>query len=154
MDQTIDGPAFDTNGDCERILRSLPDWFGIEASLVQYAKDAAGLPTFFCRRGEQVVGFLTIRKHNSFSAEVHVIAISPELHRCGIGKAMLDRVEHWLRSDGTEISESRRSASPRPDADYEETRRFYLAVGFRPLEEFPTLWGGERTPCLQLVKRL
>ena len=33
-----------------------------------------------------------------------------------------------------------------------QQRAFYLACGFRPLEEFPTLWGPEN-PALQLVKR-
>ena len=28
---------------CEQILRSLPDWFGIEEALVQYVRDLAGL---------------------------------------------------------------------------------------------------------------
>ncbi len=28
-----------------------------------------------------------------------------------------------------------------PDAGYGRTRQFYLAMGFRPLQEFPTLWG-------------
>jgi hypothetical protein len=35
----------------------------------------------------------------------------------------------------------------RPDPNYAGTRRFYEAVGFLPIEEFPTLWGANN-PCL------
>ena len=38
-----------------------------------------------------------------------------------------------------------------PDAGYGDTRAFYLAYGFRPLEEFPTLWD-PANPALQLIK--
>jgi ribosomal protein S18 acetylase RimI-like enzyme len=33
------------------------------------------------------------------------------------------------------------------------TRRFYEAIGFEPIEEFPTMWGNDN-PCLLLVKPL
>jgi hypothetical protein len=39
----------------------------------------------------------------------------------------------------------------RPDVGYDKTRAFYLAYGFRPLEEFPLLWD-PANPALQLVK--
>lgn len=40
-----------------------------------------------------------------------------------------------------------------PDRHYAKTRAFYLAVGFRPLEELTALWGKDN-PCLLMVKRL
>ena len=40
----------------------------------------------------------------------------------------------------------------KPDRRYAGTRRFYEALGFRPLEE-TALWGPEN-PCLIMVKRL
>ena len=36
---------------------------------------------------------------------------------------------------------------------YAQTRAFYLAMGFRPLEELRKLWD-EANPCLIMVKRL
>ena len=32
--------------DCERILRSLPEWFGIEASIVAYARAVDAMETY------------------------------------------------------------------------------------------------------------
>ena len=53
---TVDKPRI-----CGEILRSLPDWFGIEASIVRYAAESADLPMFGCRVGDEVVGFLTLK---------------------------------------------------------------------------------------------
>ena len=79
MSLKIDGPLFGKSSACEPIIRSLPDWFGIEEAIVQYAREI--------------------------------------------------------------------------DENYARTRAFYLAMGFRPLEEFTQLWN-EQNPCLLMVKRI
>ena len=40
-----------------------------------------------------------------------------------------------------------------PSEHYAATRQFYVARGFRPLEELTEIWG-EDNPCLIMVKRL
>lgn len=40
----------------------------------------------------------------------------------------------------------------RVDASFEGTRRFYLASGFRPVEENQTMW--DDNPCLIMIKHL
>lgn len=72
MEHVVNGPLFGQSAHCESILRALPDWFGIESSLVQYVKDADALPTFTCNDGDRVVGFLAIKKHIHFSVEIYV----------------------------------------------------------------------------------
>ena len=52
---------------------------------------------------------------------------------------------------GTEFLQVKTLSAKHPDEGYEKTRAFYLAYGFRPLEEFPTLWSPE-SPALQLIK--
>jgi hypothetical protein len=42
-------------------------------------------------------------------------------------------------------------SSAEPDSGYDATRAFYLAYGFRPLEEFPTLCDPSK-PALQLIE--
>lgn len=153
MRYSIEGPLLGQNAHCEPVLRSLPDWFGIESALVQYVKDVEVMPTWLCRYDEHVVGFLTKRKHNQFSAEVHVVGVLSDHHRQGVGKALLARAEEWLRDEGFEYLQVKTIGPSRADENYEKTRRFYEAVGFRPLEEFPTLWG-ETLPCLLMAKKL
>ena len=42
----VKGPLLSKSSVCEPILRSLPEWFGIEQSNIQYIKDVEVLPTF------------------------------------------------------------------------------------------------------------
>ena len=79
------------------------------------------------------------------------MAIVPDYHRCGIGRTMLKHVEASLARAGVEFLQVKTLSATHPDEGYEKTRAFYVAYGFRPLEEFPDLWGPEN-PALQLVK--
>ncbi len=137
---------------CEKILRALPDWFGIEEALVQYVADSETYPTWIAERDAAGVGFITVRRHFPLAAEVHCMAVSPEFHRSGIGRAMIAFVERSLRDDGCEYLQVKTLGPSRPNEHYDRTRAFYAALGFRALEEFPELWPGN--PCLLMVKRL
>ena len=137
---------------CEQILRSLPDWFGIEDAIVQYRRDLDRMETLVAVLGEEVIGFLAIHEHNAHSAEIHVVAIRPESHRRGIGRALFAHAEGLLRGRSIEFLQVKTLGPSRPDKSYDRTRDFYMAMGFRPLEE-NKLWG-ERNPCLIMVKHL
>lgn len=137
---------------CEEILRALPEWFGIEEALVQYVRDLPALETFVAEQAGRVVGFVAVRQHNRYSAEVHVIAVRPECHGQGLGRALLYHVEEWLRSRSIEFLQVKTLGPSRPNEHYDRTRRFYEHLGFRPLEE-NDLWGSVN-PCLIMVKHL
>jgi ribosomal protein S18 acetylase RimI-like enzyme len=149
----IQGPIFDAASVCEPILRSLPEWFGIEEATAQYIKDTDTLPTLLASINGEVVGFLTLKQHSDFAAEIHVMGVRPEVHRTGIGHALVEKAEETLRRRGVEYLQVKTLSPAHPDKHYARTREFYQAMGFRPLEEFKELWG-EENPCLQLVKSL
>lgn len=140
----------------EPILRALSDWFGIEHATQMYIHDAGGLPTFLAvdtERGNVPVGFLTVKQHSAASAEIHVMGVLPDYHRRGIGRALVDVAENHLRANAVMFLQVKTLSAAHPNEGYERTRAFYLAVGFKLLEEFPELWGPEN-PCWQLVKAL
>lgn len=141
--------------DVERLLRSLPQWFGIEHSLLEYVDDARTLPTYVVRDHDSgaVVGILLLKHHFSASAEVHLMAVDPLRHRQGVGRALLRSAETDLRADGVRFLQVKTLSDSHPDDNYALTRQFYLAEGFTPLEEFADLWD-EGNPCLLLVKSL
>ena len=56
---TIQPPPTNCGIIYEEILRALPDWFGIEESLVRYVKDADIMPTMFAKYEDNIVGFIT-----------------------------------------------------------------------------------------------
>ena len=138
---------------CERVLRALPDWFGVEESLVKYVRDAAGQQVFAARLDGQEAGFVAIREHTEWAAELCVMGVLPWAHRKGVGRALVEQCEQACRAMGKEYFTVKTLADTHPDEGYAGTRRFYLAMGFTPLEVFPTLWD-EANPCLLMAKYL
>jgi N-acetylglutamate synthase-like GNAT family acetyltransferase len=136
---------------CEKILRALPDWFGIEESIVQYIKDADEMPTMLAKDDDVVVGFLTIKTHFSKTAEIHCMGILPQYHGKGIGKILIKKLENYLKDSGVKMLQVKTISEDSDCKFYTKTREFYKSVGFIPLEVFPKLWD-EANPCLQLVK--
>ena len=128
---------------CRRILKALPTWFGIPASLDDYVAAADRSPTVIASLGDEDVGFLTVVRHSEYAAEVYVMAVVPQLHRQGIGRALLGHAERVLAADGVGFLQVKTLAASKPNDGYDTTRAFYLAYGFRPLEEFRNLWDGE-----------
>jgi ribosomal protein S18 acetylase RimI-like enzyme len=137
----------------EPILRALPDWFGIEEATRHYIEFTDMHPTFIAYGGTQAVGLLALLEHSAYAAEIYVMAVLPDQHRQGIGRALVEAAETHLRARDIEYLQVKTLADSHPDVGYRHTRAFYHAVGFRDLEVFPTLWDA-RNPCLQMVKRL
>ena len=150
---TIQPPSTNCGLVCEKILRLLPDWFGIEESLVQYVKDADVMPTILAKDNDEVVGFLTIKRHFTETTEIHCMGILPQYHRRGIGKLLIKELENYLKDDGLKILQVKTVPADRDCSAYAKTRAFYKAVGFIPLEVFPTFWN-KTNPCLVLVKQI
>ena len=150
---TVELPSLNCGEICKQILHSLPDWFGIEESIIQYIKDADAMPTMIVKDENNVIGFLTIKRHFSETAEIHCMGILPQYHRKGIGKLLIKEVENNLKNDGFKILQVKTISEESACKFYAQTREFYKSVGFIPLEVFPKLWD-ESNPCLQLVKQL
>jgi len=139
---------------CAEILPTLPTWFGFPDANEAYVKTADANTTFVAFDGSgRAVGLTTITRFGEYSADVHLMAVLPDLHRSGIGRQMLNAAEDWLRAAGVEYLQVKTLSASASDAGYAKTRAFYAAVGFRELEEFPELWDPSN-PALQLIKRL
>lgn len=139
----------------ERLLRSLPEWFGIESATASYVQDAATMPTYLAHAGDasdEPVGALLAVRHFPAAAEIHLMAVAPEHHRRGVGRAMVAALEADLVADGVRLLQVKTLGPSRPNPEYDRTRAFYAAIGFLPLEEHPDLWPGN--PCLVMVKAL
>jgi GNAT superfamily N-acetyltransferase len=169
----VRGPLYGQGAACEAVLRALPDWFGIEASVVQYVKDVDDLPAFVAveaarppddsaardrgraaaPRSVRTVGLIALKPHALEAAEVHVMGVLRECHRAGVGRALLRAAEDWLRAQGSRFLTVKTLSATHPDPDYAATRAFYLAMDFVPLMELPDLWG-PGNPCLVMVKVL
>lgn len=145
----------------DRLLRSLPDSFGMESANAHFITKARDLPTYLAWPAPDLpvpgtaghpVGVLLVARHFPESAEIYLMAVEPARHRRGIGRALVEALEVDLLADGVELLQVKTLGPSLPDANYEGTRRFYAHMGFRPLEEIPDFWPGN--PCLIMVKVL
>ncbi len=136
-----------------KILQALPEWFGIEDATEEYIKTSKDLPFFAVYHERQPIGFIVLRLHNPYTAEIYVMGILKEFHRKGLGKVLIDEAKTFCLKNRMEILTVKTLDVSREDKAYDQTRRFYESVGFKPLEVFPTLWD-ERNPCLFMAKFL
>ncbi len=118
-----------------------------------YAADTARLPTFALREGGVVVAFMSLVQHFPESWEVHCVAVHADARNQGHGSALLEHAEQWLAGQGVKYLQVKTVAHTSKSLAYAQTREFYLARGFAPLEIFPLLWAPQN-PALQLVKLL
>jgi GNAT superfamily N-acetyltransferase len=116
-----------------------------------YVREVAGLPTFAV--GRNGLGFLTLKLNTEAAAEIYVMGVRPESHGRGIGSALLEAAESFLRAREVEYLQVKTLGPSRPSEHYAATRGFYAARGFKPLEELTAIWG-EENPCLIMVKRI
>lgn len=136
---------------CDLILRLLPDWFGIESSIIDYVDESRCLPFYAAFDGGKAVGFVAIKEHNQYTAEVCVMGVLSQYHRMGLGKRLIGCCDRFCEESQKRFLTVKTLDGSSPDEGYAKTRRFYLSMGFSPLEVFPTLWD-EHNPCLFMAK--
>ena len=148
-------PVFDARGAiCREMLEALPEWFGIPASVDAYVAAADRLPMFACfEPAGDVVGFVSVKTHTPAAAEVYVLGVKRAWHRRGIGRALIQAAAQFAHCRGAWFLTVKTLSPSNPDPNYAATRRFYEAMGFVPIEEFPMLWNSDN-PCLLMLRPL
>ena len=134
------------------VLEALPDWFGIQESRETYIRESADLPFFAAYDGNRPVGFLCLKETGKDTAELHVMGILKEYHRKGIGRELFLKAREYAARNGYSFLQVKTVQMGRYE-DYDDTNRFYLALGFKEFEVFPTLWD-EWNPCQVYVMSL
>ncbi len=127
------------------ILTALPDWFGIEESREQYIAESAEHLFFAAMEGEKPIGFITLKQTGDATAELAVMGVLKECHRQGIGRQLFKAARQAASEAGYAFLQVKTVQMGRYP-EYDATNRFYLSLGFREFEVFPTLWD-ECNPC-------
>ena len=135
------------------LLSGLREWFGIESSIMGYVESARTMPTVAALQGDDVVGVCLIRDHNPSAAEIELLAVRRDLHRQGIGRRLVERVEQDVAARGVKLLQVKTRGPSGQSPEYERTRAFYQAIGYIPLEERTDIWDDDN-PCLISVKPL
>lgn len=148
-----EGPVIAPSTEFERVLRTLPDWFGIEASLREYAADTQRWPTFVARIEGRIAAFLTVHAPLPADWELHCIAVEARYRHQRIGSRLHAFAERWLCAQGARQLQVKTLAASHPSPAYAETREFYEQLGYLPHEVFAEQWA-PHLPVQQLVKAL
>jgi len=138
---------------CAEVLRSLPKWFGIEAAIQDYVREVTNLHFVSATLYGKVIGFCAVKVNFETNADLFVLGLFEEFHGKGIGTRMIDFVQTYCREMKIDYMSVKTLSARHPDENYRETRKFYERCGFRPFEEFPTLWD-EANPCLLMIKNI
>ena len=137
--------------DVERLLATVPEWFGRPESNAEYTDDSRTMETWTVRDDSgRVVGVTLVSHHFPQTSEIHFTVVDRSVHGGGVGTAMIEAITEDVRARGAKLLEVKTLGPSKEDPNYARTRHFYEKMGFLPLEE-TDLWGAD-TPCLILVK--
>ena len=114
---------------------------------------SSSLPMIAAWVGDNPVGFVSLKCHTEFSAELYVLGVKRSFHRQGIGRALVDAAVKFANTRGISFLTAKTLAPSNPNFAYAATRKFYEAVGFLPIEVFPFLWDA-KNPCLMMIRSL
>ena len=128
-----------------QILETLPEWFGLEDARESYIRESAGQTFFAAFDAERAVGFLCLKETGRDTLELSVMGVLKAYHRRGIGKALFVSGKTFATESGYSFLQVKTVQMGRYEV-YDRTNRFYLSLGFKELEVFPTLWDAWN-PC-------
>jgi len=137
----------------QKIMHALPLWFSPPEDIEKKAIIHRDYPFFAAYDGEEVIGFVALKIHNKYTADIYNIGILKQYHAKGIGHRIIEKCVDFCKDKNfiyLTVKTLDESAEYEP---YNATRAFYLKEGFIPLEVFTTLWN-EENPCLFLVKKV
>lgn len=97
-----------------------------------------------------MLGLISGRRHFPECAEIELLAVRPDRHRRGVGRALVDAFAAHHAGEGVRIIEVKTLGPSHPDEGYARTRAFYLGIGFLRIEE-TDLWGDDN-PALFLCR--
>lgn len=150
IEQVFDKP--DKREIARNILEALPEWFEVEESREQYIEDSGEQIFVAAKDGERPVGFICLKGTGKDTAELAVMGVLKEYHRKGVGRKLFEAVKAIAERSGFSFMQVKTVEMGKYE-DYDKTNLFYISLGFKEFEVFPTLWD-EDNPCQIYVMAL
>ena len=144
--------AAEKRGIARLILEALPEWFGIPEARENYIRESADEITVVSEDGGRPNGFLCLKETGKDTVELAVMGVLKEYHRNGIGTALFEAAKAIAVERGYSFLQVKTVQMGRYE-EYDRTNLFYLSLGFKEFEVFPTLWD-EWNPCQIYVMSL
>ncbi|MBO4636904.1 MAG: GNAT family N-acetyltransferase [Clostridiales bacterium] len=134
------------------VLEALPEWFEVVESREQYIRESEDKIFFAALDGDSPAGFLYLKQTGRDTVELAVMGVRKEYHRQGLGRQLFEQAKAAATEEGYSFMQVK-TVKLGVYEDYDRTNRFYLALGFKEFEVFPTLWD-EANPCQVYVMSL
>lgn len=134
------------------ILEALPDWFGLPEAREEYIVNSVNQQFFAAVKEVKTIGFLCLKQTGKDTVEVSVMGVLKEFHRHGIGRKLFMKAREKAIKDGFSFIQVKTVQMGQYD-NYDNTNKFYISLGFKEFEIFPTLWD-EWNPCQVYVMAL
>ena len=134
------------------ILNDLPEWFGMPESTEEYITDSQDKPFIACFMDNEAIGFVVLNSTSVDCADIFVMGVKKKFHRMGIGLKLNNAFEILAKKLGYTYSQVK-TVKTGCYKEYDITNKFYIAMGYKELECFPTLWD-EWNPCQIYIKYL
>ena len=94
---------------------------------------------------DEPIGFLYLKETGNATVELYVMGILKEFHRKGIGHRLFHHAKEVASEKGYSFIQVKTVQMGKYE-EYNRTNKFYLSLGFKEFEVFPTLWD-EWNPC-------
>lgn len=127
------------------ILEALPDWFAIKEAREAYITESSKQICIGAMEDAEYVGFLCLKETGKDTLELAVMGVMKQYHRKGIGRKMFIMAKNIARKKGYSFLQVK-TVQMGKYKDYDNTNKFYISLGFKEFEVFPTLWD-EANPC-------
>lgn len=134
------------------ILEALPEWFGIPEARENYIEESADEMMVASFDSNTPNGFLCLKETGKETVELAVMGVLKEYHRKGIGTKLFEAAKEIAVEQGYSFLQVKTVQMGKYE-EYDRTNMFYLALGFKEFEVFPTLWD-ECNPCQIYVMSL
>ena len=134
------------------ILESLTDWFGIPEARETYIGESVDEMMVASFDNGEPNRFLCLKETGRDTVELAVMGVLPEYHRKGIGTKLFEAAKEIAVEKGYSFLQVKTVQMGKYE-EYDRTNMFYLALGFKEFEVFPTLWD-ECNPCQIYVMSL
>ncbi|WP_455936827.1 GNAT family N-acetyltransferase [Gemella morbillorum] len=136
----------------KEVLYDLPEWFGLPESTKNYIIDSQDKSLLACYVNDEVAGYIVLNATSKDCADIFVMGVKKKFHRTGIGLKLNSAFEILAKKLGYTYSQVK-TVKTGHYKEYDITNKFYMAMGYKELECFPTLWD-EWNPCQIYIKYL
>lgn len=127
------------------ILEALLEWFGIPEAREEYIQDSRGKCFFAAFDDNAPAGFIYLKQTGKDTVELAVMGVLKDYHRKGIGKHLFEMAKAEAKKKGFSFMQVKTVQMGNYD-EYDKTNMFYISLGFKEFEVFPSLWD-EWNPC-------